>query len=46
MDLITQLTQEHQNYVLELSTLAAAVIEGIRVNGRGDHFLGALDRFC
>lgn len=42
MDLIAQLTQEHQDYVLQLSALAE-VIEGIRVNGRGDYFIDALD---
>jgi hemerythrin-like domain-containing protein len=42
MDLIAQLTQEHQDYVLKLSTLAE-VVEGIRINGRGDYFIQALD---
>lgn len=42
MDLIEQLVNEHQAYVHQLMTLAE-VIEGIRVNGRGDYFLHALD---
>nr|WP_207711703.1 hemerythrin domain-containing protein [Sulfobacillus harzensis] len=36
------MTQEHQDYVLKLSRLAE-VIEGIRVNGRGDYFIETLD---
>lgn len=43
MDFIVQLTQEHQDYVLKLSTLAE-VIEGIRVNGRGEYFIETLDQ--
>ncbi len=42
MNLIDQLTQEHQDYVLKLTTLADT-IEGIRVNGRGDYFIQTLD---
>lgn len=42
MDLIAQLTQEHQDYVLKLTTLAE-VIEGIRINGRGDYYIQELD---
>ena len=42
VDLITQLSQEHQDYVINLSVLAE-VIEGIRVNGRGDYFIATLD---
>lgn len=43
VDLITQLSSEHQDYVVNLSVLAE-VIEGIRVNGRGDYFIATLDR--
>lgn len=42
VDLIAQLTAEHQDYVFKLSALVE-VIEGIRVNGRGDYFIAALD---
>ncbi len=42
MDLISQLRQEHQDYVFKLSTLAE-VIEGIRINGRGDYFIETVD---
>ena len=42
MDFIAQLTAEHQDYAAKLSLLAE-VIEGIRVNGRGDYFMSALD---
>ncbi len=42
MDLIAQLIAEHQDYVFKLTALAE-VIEGIRVNGRGDYFMATLD---
>ena len=42
MDFIAQLTAEHQDYTAKLSTLAE-VIEGIRINGRGDYFTVTLD---
>lgn len=42
MDLIARLTEEHQDYVIKLSTLAET-IEGIRINGRGDYFIETLD---
>ncbi len=42
MDLIQQLTVEHQDYALKLSTLAE-VIDGIDANGRGDYFIATLD---
>ena len=42
MDLISQLLDEHQDYVIKLSALAE-VIQGIRVNGRGDYFIATLD---
>lgn len=42
MDFIAQLTAEHQDYTAKLSTLAE-VIEGIRINGRGDYFTSTLD---
>ncbi len=42
MDLIAQLIAEHQDYVFKLTALAE-VIEGIRVNGRGDYFIATLD---
>ena len=42
MDFIEQLTDEHQAYVLKLSALAE-IIEGIRVNGRGDYFISGID---
>ena len=42
MNLLDQLTQEHQDYVLKLTTLAE-VIEGIRVNGRGGYFIKTVD---
>lgn len=42
MDIIAQLTAEHQDYVFKLSALVE-LIEGIRVNGRSDYFIAALD---
>ncbi len=42
MDFIAQLMVEHQDYVLKLATLAE-VIEGVRVSGRGEYFIDALD---
>ena len=42
MDLIAQLTAEHQDYGFKLSQMAEA-IEGIRVNGRGDYFVETVD---
>lgn len=42
MDFIAQLTDEHQDYVLKFSALAE-IIEGIRVNGRGDYFVSGID---
>lgn len=42
MDFIAKLTAEHQDYAAKLSALAE-VIEGIRVNGRGDYFTSRLD---
>ncbi|MCY0863860.1 MAG: hemerythrin domain-containing protein [Sulfobacillus sp.] len=42
MDLIARLTEEHQDYVIKLSTLAETV-ERIRINGRGDYFVETLD---
>lgn len=43
MDFIAQLTQEHQDYVWKLTRLAE-VIEGVRVNGRGDYFIETWDQ--
>jgi hemerythrin-like domain-containing protein len=42
MDLIAQLVAEHQDYVLKLTDLIQ-VVEGIRINGRGDYFIAAVD---
>ena len=38
MDLVTQLLQEHKDYVAKLTTLAEAV-EGIRANGRDASYI-------
>lgn len=42
MDIISRLTSEHQDFALKLSSLAE-VIEGIRVNGRGEYFISTVD---
>lgn len=43
MNLIGKLTQEHQDYVLQLTALAET-IKGIRINGRRDISIETMDR--
>ncbi|MCL5115872.1 MAG: hemerythrin domain-containing protein [Firmicutes bacterium] len=42
MDLISQLIAEHQDYVRMMEALAE-VVDGIRVNGRGQYFVDTVD---